>query len=254
MTGDRDSGAGNRACRRLSGGVPRARTRGGPKELRGLRHQPRLDRVPLDVQSDAVELPVSDKMVVALVLPEWFACTSQDSIGFVSGETLQRTQPPRSGHVRRDQHVDMTRHHNIGVELVAPKTRFSILQGANHQPGDLRTMQEEGAAPGGVEEPVHGNEGSSAGGQSIRWERAVFRKAAMKPKGDKERLLDDREVGRAPFVISHLVNRARSEERFSTKRATPPERRWQAQLPAPPRSAHVGGPRGQVLPSRRLSQ
>jgi hypothetical protein len=169
--------------------------RARPPKILGFSHQPRLHGVPLDVRSDAVEFAVPDQMIVALILPKRLTGGSQTSIGFMGGETFERSPPSGGNHVGGNQQMDVIRHHDVGVQLVTTPIGLSLPQGGHHQSCDFRPTQGKGTGGGGIQEPVHGGEGSSIGSHATWRKYAMVGKTATEPEGDKERLADHMIVG-----------------------------------------------------------
>jgi hypothetical protein len=122
-------------------------TRPRPK-LRRL-NQPRINRILLDVNGDAVQFfSVPHPMVIGFVLPEGLAGLSQDSIG----RTCRRPFEPAHdlGNLEPGQHQQMNvvRHHQPRAKFVELLVPFTGDEGIANGMGDDRILQPCGTAAG----------------------------------------------------------------------------------------------------------
>ena len=89
----------------------------------GASTNPALTLVVLDVALNPAKLiPVPYKSVIALLLPESPTSQSKNPVCLVSGEALQRSQPFQSRDMGSDQHVDVVRHDDERVQIIALKS------------------------------------------------------------------------------------------------------------------------------------
>jgi len=139
-----------------------------PWKLLRVRREAGSYRIPLDIPPYALELSVSDQMVIALVLPEPAPRGSENAVCFVGCEALERG-PARMGRERRASPAcgrdwaSLRRRPGGSAE-----TRCLRPDGSSHDTSDFRAAQRKRSGPGGIEKPVHGSKGLSVGGQDIR--------------------------------------------------------------------------------------
>jgi len=57
----------------------------------------------------------SDKVIVAFILPEWLSMIAEYAVGFMGGETFQRSQPFCGYDMGSYQHMDVIRHYYESV-------------------------------------------------------------------------------------------------------------------------------------------
>jgi hypothetical protein len=203
------SGAANFGCSRLSGGSA------GPAEGFWRGDQAGRDRVVLDVTLNASGLfTVSDKVIVTFVLPEMVAGTAENLIGLVSCEAFERAEPLSRDDMRCDQQVNVVRHDNEGVEIVAAKAAFSCLDGFDYAFCDFRDFQVERAGLGFVQDSVHCYEGFSSG-QGVGWKFPIRRETAPEAESNKEGLAYHVPVRQASCVVLHQLCSASTIEKFS---------------------------------------
>jgi hypothetical protein len=198
-------GAGNIARSRLSGGSSQIRTRPG-KCLRGA-SQPRLNRVLLNVDPNTFKLCIRpNQMVIAFLLPKRPVRTQQ-RVGLVSSESLQRAQPFGGRHMRRSRQMNVIRHYHESMEIVSVQDAVSVPQRCHHHLCNFRPLQGQWAAGACVEQPVGGYECLACRDESRWWEYAVGGKTAMQPEGDEQRLFDHVPMGQPPLIMPHTSSR-----------------------------------------------
>jgi hypothetical protein len=76
-------------------------------------------------------------VIVALVLPEGGVAV-EDAIRLVSGEALERAQPPACWHGGSNQEMGVVGHYYEGVEMVSVEALLAIVEGLNHQASYFR--------------------------------------------------------------------------------------------------------------------
>src|ERR1035438_7493711 len=94
-------------------------------------------------------------MIVAFILPEGLSCATQDPIGLVCAESLERTEPLWRSDARRHQHMNVIWHHCVRMQLITAKPLLSIVQGRYHQIRDLGLSEEKWSCAGLVQQSVH---------------------------------------------------------------------------------------------------
>ena len=94
-------------------------------------------------------------MVVAFVLPEW-SVSSQNAIRLMGGESFQWSEPLFRCHIRRNQQMDMIRHHHEGVQVVTMKPTLAVPDGISYDSRDFGLPQENRTLRGWIEQVVYG--------------------------------------------------------------------------------------------------
>ena len=194
-------GAGNFARSRLSGGSGRICTR--PSKFLSTGSQPRLHRVLFYISPNTLELRIrSDQVIIALILPKW-PMGAKEEIGLVSSKSLEGTQPFRGQHMRRRQKMNMIRHHDERMKLVAMQFAFPVPQRRHHHLCNFRPPQEQRTSGAGVQEPINRHERLACGFDSGWREYPARGKTAVQPEGDEEGLVDYVKMGQATLVMLH---------------------------------------------------
>ena len=96
--------------------------------------------------------------------------------------------------MRREQQMHMIRHNYPGMHIAIGLA--TMLDRTADQCGNLRALQINWPEPGGVEQPVHRDEGLP-GGHALSWEFAAGRQDSIKAKGHEEWLADGVDVRQA---------------------------------------------------------
>lgn len=105
-------------------------------------HQTSLDRIPLDVSHDSIELRlVPHPMIVRLSLPEWHSRPAEDHIGCARTGALQRSGDRAQGFEWLQQHVDMVRHDNPGIQFVQGPLSCPNEQNLCHALGNAAVLE-----------------------------------------------------------------------------------------------------------------
>ena len=132
----------------------------GPEEIFRARHETRTDRVHFYVSPDTPKLlGVPHHPVIALILPERLSSKFQNSVRLTSRESLQRLHYFREVDSGCDEHMDMVRHDNPRMQLIAFHGLSMVLDRVDHQPGDRRLTKIHRAGAGLIEQTVHSREG-----------------------------------------------------------------------------------------------
>ena len=236
-------GAGNIARSRLSGGSGRIRT---ISKFLSTRSQPRLHRILRNISPNTIELRTrSDQMVVAFIPPKW-PMDAQKKIGLVSRKSLERPQPFCGQQVRRSQKMDMIRHHDKGMQLVAMQFAFPVPQCRHHHLRNFRPPQEQRTSSACVQQPVDRYKSLACRNESGRREHPMSGKTAMQPEGDEQGLLHYVKMGQPPLIMPHTSSwcieggeilrnlwGGQSCPQPAFSRLRPPERRLRPGLAAP---------------------
>jgi hypothetical protein len=159
----------------------------GPRKLLGRFNQPRVDRIHLNVPSNAPKFrPIATQSIVTLVLPERPPSQTQDAIPLSRRESLERLHHFEYLHMGSDQQVHMIRHDGVRVKLVVLQMPLPIPNRLHHHIRDLRLPKIQRSGTSVVEQAVHGHEGLSCG--SSRRESAVCGKATVESPSQEYRL------------------------------------------------------------------
>ena len=192
--------AGNLARSRLSGGSGRICTR--PNKLLWCTSQASLHRILLYIRPNTIELTRPHQTIEAFLLPKW-PMDVQKKIGLVSGKSFERAQPLGGEHVRRRQKMNMIRHHDERMKLVAMQFAFPVPQRRHHHLCNFRPPQEQRTSGAGVQEPINRHE-RLAGGFDSGWREHPARgKTAVQSEGDEHWLVHYVPVGQATLVMPH---------------------------------------------------
>jgi hypothetical protein len=193
-------GSGLPACRWAS-----ARRGAGELEFLGQRGEPCFDRIPVDVVLNSRGFfVVTDEVVVAFVLPEGAGMKAKHTDGLVPGEAFERAKPFSGRHVRRDQKMNVIRHDDECVQLVASESTFAVVEGIDHYFGYFPLPEKHGAGLGVIEQVIHGEEsfsGCEVGGPKD----AAPRKAAVQAEGHEYSFADDIPMRESPLIPAHVV-------------------------------------------------
>jgi hypothetical protein len=193
--------AGNIARSRLSGGSRCIRTR--PQELLGCGNQTSLNRILFYISPNPIELRAgSHQPIKALLLPKRSMGT-EEKVGLVSREAFKRTQPFGGKHVWGDQQMNMSRHDDERMQLIATQFAVSVQQCGNDHICNFRPAQEQRPVSACVQQAVDGYECFTRGHKCRRREDSPVGKAAMQPERDEQGLLDYFPMGQPSFVMPH---------------------------------------------------
>ena len=193
--------AGNPARSRLSGGPVPIRTR--PPILLRTGSQTSLNRILLDIIANPIKLRVgSDQTIKAFLLPKRSVCTEQ-RIGLMACESLERTQPFAGNRVGRDQKMNMIWHYGVGMQLIPLQHVLAVPQSRHHHLRNFFAPQERRAFSACVQEPVDSHERLARGDQSGWREHPAAGKTPMQSERDKQGLVDDVPMGQPSFIMPH---------------------------------------------------
>ena len=154
-------------------------------------------------------------MVVALLLPELFAMPSQNLVGSMCRESLQGPEPRFGRDLRRNQHVDVIRHHNIGMQIVTGGSGSPEVDCGNKDSRNFGFGKESRPGTAFVEEPVHQGECPARFACASNRKESSFRQAAVQSERNEEWSVDDVPMGKVAFVVLHREDSADSVSFFS---------------------------------------
>jgi hypothetical protein len=189
-----------------------------PLEILSGGRQSRRHRVLFDISLYPPHLiPGSDQTIVALILPERTSRPAQYPISLISREAFERREPFRRGDARGHKNVDVVRHHDEGVKLVAAEPPFPLPQRVNYQRSNVGPLKKSRAGFGAVKQAIHGDECLS-GRDLFGRKNAIGGKAAVEAEGHKQGVIHDVPMREAALIMPHLGIVGSGGE-FSPKRA-----------------------------------
>jgi hypothetical protein len=195
--------AGNPARSRLSGGRGSACTR--PQECLSRQDQSGLHRILFNIEPNSIELLIgTNQAVEALLLPKWPACTEQ-TVGFMSGKSLQRAQPLIGRYMRSCQKMNMIRHHNECMQLITVQCALAMPQGTHHHSCNLWPSKKQRTIRAFIQKSINYNERLSRRHQSLRREYSMSWKTAVQTECDKHRSIDNIPMGQPTFIMPHTL-------------------------------------------------
>ena len=189
----------------------------GPGKILGARTQSGGHGIILDLVRDAVELDgVSHPAVVGFVLPEGLAGDAEHFVSFFGRKSFQGVHHIGNIHVRRDQQMDVIPHHDIIMQDV-PTISLQKANRADHHFGKFRAGQVHRTAAARIEQPVHGNESFSVGGDGRK--SAIRRHGSCETPRKKDWMTNRREVRQPADVESWHEDRVQKRSDSSHKAA-----------------------------------
>jgi hypothetical protein len=192
-------GSGLPACRRAS-----ARRRAGEGKFLGQRSEPCLDRIPFYVVFHPLAFfVVADQVIVAFILPEGAGTQTKHPDGFVSSKAFERPEPFSRRHAWRDQQMNVVRHHNKRVQLVAVEPAFAVAEGLDNHFSYFGSAEKRRPTFGVIEQAIHGDERLPCCEVRIR-ESTVNWKASVQPECHEHLPADDVPMREAAVVPAHF--------------------------------------------------
>ena len=197
-------GAANIARSRLSGGSVLISAR--PGKCFSRYGQSSFHWILFDVGPDSVESRIGpNKMIITFLLPKW-SMHSQQSVGLVSSETLQSSQPFSGRHARCGEKMNMIGHHYECVKLVPVQHAVAVPQRRHHHRRDLRPPQKQRTVRACIQKPVDSYERLARLDESGWRKHAVAGKTAVQPERHKQRLLNDVPMWQSAFIVRHILS------------------------------------------------
>ena len=157
-----------------------------PRKFFNARCQPRLNGIVDDVSLDTPELVTrSHQVIVALILPKWLPCSSQQLVDLSRAKSFQPSH--KSGYINPgcEQQVNVISHDHPRVQITV--SLGAVLDGTPNQFGHFRPFQMNRSEPRGIQQSIHSHK-PLAGSQAFLRKFAANRQTTIQPKRDKDRL------------------------------------------------------------------
>jgi hypothetical protein len=194
----------------------------------GRRHEPRGHGVLLDVSSCSGEtLIASDPVIPRFVLPEGLARSTEQPVGGASCGSLKPAHERRNRHGRRDQNVNVVRHHHPRMKLVEQTPVLAISDRIGSKKGDSRICQPSGTGSCPIEFTI--SRYKSVPRPRIRYQNFLSgdgRQRSVQPPSEEQRSSFRLEVWQVSSVFWHIAD-------------------GQAEAPVPPLFSVIGGENSQ---------
>ena len=161
------------------------------------------NRIPFDVVANPVELAVPCPVIVGLVLPKRRACAPEDRICLACSEALDRVHDFRQRPARRDENMNVVRHHYVGVQGVEQKIALREMECVHDSRRDIRAAKPGRPVRRAIEEAIHTDE-CLAGRKAIGRDKTTSWKGTVETPCDKYVFACRLPVRKATFVEDHI--------------------------------------------------
>ncbi len=196
-------GGGHQPARGICPAAPSLHTESArPDKLLRRPNQPSLHGIPLDVPPHAGKLVLApDESVEVLTLPKSRTSPTEKQVDPASATPLHQSDHISQRNGRSPKHMDMVRHHDIGMHRTSPHRgdREDFLL---DDPSHRGLPQHRRAAASLIEQPVHhGKRGARGNGPSEK--RPMGRQTTRQPPSHEHRFAGGIHMRQSASIDSH---------------------------------------------------